>query len=285
MNTLLNDFDHAHVLSTLVETAREEGYTIRQVKKPTYEGSHQGATKYYYERYSARNDERGIKYAFELTLTSVSSRITGKIIKIDKKARDHRGRFLRSTRDQLSITDRTDHNNWFGHKNGTWRTWLGAAVNAIKQARGKTITEPQIKSTNDLASFPPLKFNKPAYEWGVPSCGGPPAYSLRCFYKSCRVRGVATILPNLKVSVDEACQPGANPWFYVVGECLAKRSGAQPEIIVSEKDGVLVFYPVRNNRVTNNLKPLNTHIDYSQITELDAVLVEKAIAKFLESIG
>ncbi len=283
MSPLLNDFDHTHVLSALVEAARAEGYTIRKIKRLPFIN---GITKEHYERYSARNDERGIKFAFELTLRYIRDQITVKIIRIEREVRDYRGRFLKSTGDQLRITKDGNNRLWFGRPDGTWRSWLGDAIEAIKSARGETVTKPQVKTADGLASFPPLKFDKPAYVWGKPDDNaGPPIYSFNCFYKWCRVRGIATILPDLKVSVDEACQPGADPWFYITGECMAKRSGARSEIIVNERDGALVFYPVRNDRVTNDLTPLNTYIDYSQITELDAVLVEKAIAKFLEGVG
>ncbi len=279
MKKLLEDFDIVHVMNTLLETFKNAGYIVRKVQKPPYIG-HRNNT-YVYERYSARNDSRGVKYSLESTVsTTDGGTVDSKCIEVNTEIRDIRGRYLKSRGYRLNITNQSNN---FGPKD-LWREWLADTVTVINDARGETVTDPLLNGKNSLNAFPPIKFDKPGYTYEKPDGGGPVAWTMNCFYRSCRVRGVATILPNLKVNVDEVMKPGTHPWFYIIGECLAKRSGAQPEIIVSEQNGALAFYPVRNGRVTNELQPLNTYIDYTKITEIDAILVEKAIKTFCEAL-
>lgn len=288
-NKLFNDFDTACILTTLVNTAKAEGYTIRKVVRPPVVDM---STTSCFERFSARNNERGVKLSFEVTLSykNVGSDLTVKAVTIHKEFRSNRGRYLStqvSGDDKIRFGFQSISQPWMGMGNSTWRDWLDKKVAEIKRARGETVTDPFIDKAIGLKEFKPLKFDQSGYVWGKP-----PAYnrddkdvmSVRAFYSYCRVKGFATILPDLRVNIDETSKPGAEPWFFIVGECISKRSGASPEIIVSEQDGELVFYPVRKGRVTNDLQPLGTYIDFSQMSEIDGALVEKAIAKYLEAL-
>lgn len=270
--TRLANFDLGRCLATFIETAKQNGYTVKEIHKAP-DGRHPYERRYQLRR--LKNDELGVKALIEIETVTENCKLIGKIIQIDYELRDERGRYRASTFDNYRVFGTRNENL---HHIEDWEVWLNRAIDNLKKARGATITDPPIKTIVELATFPPLKFTKPGYVWNSKNA----AMAMHCFYKACRIQGVATILPDLKISIDEVNKPNADPWFYIIGECSVKRSGAAPEIIVNERDGELVFYPVRGKKVTNDLRPINTHIDYSQMSELDAILIHKAIAKYLE---
>ncbi len=52
-------------------------------------------------------------------------------------------------------------------------------------------------------------------------------------------------------------------------------------MVVSMTDDEMVYYPVRNGKITNIMRPENTYIDFEQISEVDEEIIRRAIEEFL----
>lgn len=277
----VDSIDLDQITLEILATAKEQGYTVRQTKDETAP-SESGGSIICLRRWNLHHEERGVRICFFTTHVTDKAGIT-----MEKRAKAEISR--RTDRGRYPIADK--NNTIFGTKRGMfgpyvnddWKEWLKHNVSIIVNARGEAVTDPIAKGAG-LAAFPPMKFDKSAYSIKKDGTNNLSA-TVTNFYASCRVKGVATVMPDLKVSVDNTMTPGAEPWFYITGSCGAKRSGASPEIIVSEQDGELVFYPVLRGKVSSELKPQNTYIDYNLITEIDGTLVQMAIQKFLDDLN
>lgn len=242
---------------------QELGYIIKLVKP------HRDHT----DAWSATHKENGVQFRFEaLDPTKIEkekwSYVPPAKIMIECKLRDERGRMLTHNFSFYGIHDDAE---------------VDQHLPELLTLQGKTVTAPRI--TTKAALFPPLRFSadmigEHQQNWK----GGVLWITLKNVYRCCRVKGIAILQDDLRISLDGTYKPGEQCWFYIIGETANRESKASPEIIVSEIDGDLVYYPVRSNRVTDDLQPRNTYVDYAAFTELDRVLIEKAIESYLQGL-
>lgn len=192
------------------------------------------------------------------------------------RARDSRGRYLETERPQ-----------WIGtpcygmdlSKPSTLKSELKRLVTSVLATKGAEVTAPPITKIGDLEWYKPLTFDKPT----VVMEGN--KVVARHMYEQVFVKGVAIIQHDLKVSCDAVMAPHAETWFWIQGVAATKHSGAQPEIVVSRRGDKLVYYPVRNGKITNDLRPLNTYIDFTIFSALDEEMILLAIGSWIKQAG
>ncbi len=158
------------------------------------------------------------------------------------------------------------------------RDTLVAEINGL---RGEVVDNAPMKTIKDL--YPPILFDMPSIVIGELRDHRKVVICKHGFVE-CHVRSIVSVKPDLKISVEEAVTPGAECWFLIVGEFASKASGATPEIIVTERDGKLVYYPILRGKITNDFQPDNTFIDFKSFTELDGKMIEQAIAEFMKKL-
>ncbi len=213
----------------------------------------------------ATHKERGVRFAIQQQIKAglVHSPFHSKEhIDIDCKLRTERG------------TMRTHYmHNYFEIETDKQ---VDECIKTLLALNGAVVSNPPIVKKSQL--YKPLNFAASM----ISDVGTWTA--LHCVYQSCKILGIAAVANDLRISLDGVYKPGEECWFYIIGEAAGKLSGASPEIIVREIDGELVYYPIMNKRITNNFKPLNTYIDFTAFTELDKLLIEKAIERYLKEM-
>ena len=259
-------FDVQAGANRLIELLKPEGFKGKQTQ-----------AKDRYWKWLIKNPERAVNVALE-----GHDDYGTHSLQITVSVRDSRGRMkLAGTKKRTWIV--ASERNKHYEDPAVFDTHLQNLAREIGSLRGEEVSDRPIKTIKDLDWFKPLDFTKPQFEQGEKEWAN--WVYLKHAYVSAMVKGIASIARNLKVSVDDSSTPDAECWFYIIGSFSSKQSGAAPEIIVTERDGRLVYYPVRMGKVTNDLTPTNTYIDYKAFTELDSLLIQRAIEYYLSRFG
>lgn len=259
---------------------RNAGYTVKAGSFPDeYDSHRKHELRNTGLRWSASHDQRGVKVSatFYNIHDGTFAAIIGKTLEISVRTRTHRDTYRKGLHNRFTVRvgsevygGRHDHNRW-----------LDNIAKALAATNGETVTAPIIRSKSALADFPPFRFDRPTYAIDATLAKGRKTVVMKAFFRDCVVHGAASILPSLKVSLAEVATPGAEPWFYVKGDIWAKRSGAVGELVVSMTDDGMVYYPVRNGKITNIMRPENTYLDFEQVSEIDEEIIRRAIEEFL----
>jgi hypothetical protein len=237
------------IAQTLLTGLTQAGFVIKEGKP----GSQ------YLRRWLCLNKNKGVRFE----IGTIASKSWPRV-RIACKLRDQRGRMIQYKGPRWADNYCVDHIND-----------LSLALVELLKLQGQPVTRPAISRKTEL--YPPLEFNAPYIIQG--QTPWEQWVSLTHFYESCLVKGIATISPDLKVSVDGATEPDADCWFYITGP---KSNGSgHPEIIVTEQNGKLVYYPVIRGKVTDDLQPEHVQVDFSSLTTLDRQLIEKAIQVYI----
>lgn len=207
--------------------------------------------------------ERGVKIRFQ---ADALVEPVDAYIDVDIQVRDYRGRMVKSRTIYRSLRSQQD---------------VEDALPKIAALRGSEVTKPLLRRKEDL--YEPLRFTKPFLGDGTPNRKGQKRSILDHVFASCHVDSIVTIQDDLSI-VQGAETPDRECWFLINGASASKDSSAHPDIIVSERGGELVYYPLRGKRITDEFQPKNTHIDFLAFTELDRMLIDHAIQRFLEKV-
>jgi hypothetical protein len=209
------------------------------------------------------NTERGVRFKFMVD-TQADPKYA--YVDVDVHVRDCRGRMVKPERSWRCRSIKVNSD-------------LGEAVSWVATMRGAEVTDPILRNKADL--YPPLRFTKPFVVLG--NCDGKQKSKIDHVFANCVVEKIVTINDDLSV-VDSLDAPGQDCWLLVGGFTAKRESGASPEIIVSLRDGELVYYPIRHRRIIDEFQPKNTKIDYLAFTELDRILIDHAVQRFLEKV-
>jgi hypothetical protein len=268
-------FDPHAAFATFQALLSSDGFTFKKTKDYTGESEGKPVRE---TRWLSTNEERGVKLVVIAGLDS-----SGANLQILAHVRDSRGRYIKRWLNRSAYIGVTNYAKNPGDVDGI----INALVSEIRDLRGDPVTNAPLQTIDDLADFPPLHFDRPYVVQGQVKADGsnirPGRWHVKHAYDDVIVRGVAVIKDDLKVSLEGSSTPNTECWFFITGSSAGPSNG-NPDIIVTERDGKLVYYPVRNNKVTNDLKPKNTYIDYETITELDKMLIEQAIAAYLAKL-
>jgi hypothetical protein len=101
----------------------------------------------------------------------------------------------------------------------------------------------------------------------------------------CKVERIVTINDDHTIS-DDCGLPQTDCWFHIDGQLAYTKGFKLLSLIVTERDGDLVFYPLRNHRVhgdsTTKFKNLEGHyIDLCDVSKLDEELIRRTIFNYL----
>jgi hypothetical protein len=130
----------------------------------------------------------------------------------------------------------------------------------------------------------PLPFACPMYHDSKLRC------ALQHIFTYCKIVKIVTINDDHTLSEDCGL-PQADCWFHVWGQCAySKGFGESLQLVVTERDGCLVFYPLRNGRAhgdtTTKRRTREGHyIDLRDLSKLDEDLIRRTISNYLSGGG
>lgn len=264
-------FDAAKLTDDLINRLKDEGFKFRNKKR--------GHNNYVYNRYIATHEERGVK-----AIITLHTQEHSKQVQIGFETRGLRNRYNSYQPPNTQYGDFCLH-AFKNPANGTHpqdpELFLIRTLQTIAAMKGEPSTIAKLTNRDDL--YPPLKFDAPVYEEDDKHKDRK-IVRMKHVYALCRVKGIAVIGDNLKITLDGMYDPNQECWFYITGDSAKSESSASLDLIVAYSDDELVYYPVRHGKVTSDFTPVNTYINFKAFTELDRDLIEKAIAFYLRDL-
>ncbi len=268
-----DEFDPEVVSADLIARLRAADFKFRNKKR--------GYGQNIYNRYVATNDERGVK----VEILS-HHQDTSKKIAVSFETRDAAGHYRTIQPPGTAYYDFHYHrlakpDPAFEKNNHDIAGFADNVMLTVATLAGAPPRVAKMKGRTDL--YPPLRFENPSF---VEDCSHQDRKTVKIqnVLSACRVKGVALIKDDLKVSLEGAYRPNVECWFLISGESASKASSASLEILVAYDGEDLVYYPVRHNKVTSDFTPTNTFINYRAFTELDRDLIERAVAFYLRDL-
>lgn len=265
------EFQPEAIAADLIARLKVGGFKFRNKKR--------GYSPNVYNRYTATHEGRGVKVEILSHVAETSKKIVAEF-----EVREATGRY---NRHQPAGTNYGDfHCQILERPDPAFvnrvdpATFADRVLEAIPLAGAPSRV---VKMAGRADLYPALRFETPSFEEDGQFTDRK-TVQIRNVFSACRVKGVAVIKDDLKVTLEGSYNPKAECWFLVSGESASKASSASLDILVAYDGEDLVYYPVRHNKVTSDFTPANTFINYKAFTELDRELIERAVCFYVRDL-